>query len=101
MKYANQIAKETIDKLAAMADADPVRFKQPHHQVGPFVPRDDTEFWCYKCWVNQLETAEKGYNLDPFFANMDLHFDLPEGFVPESSLSVRSRHCPLGRSPSV
>lgn len=88
MKYANQIAKETIDKLAAMADADPVRFKEPHHQKGPFVPRDDTEFWCYKCWVNQLETAEKGYDLEPFFANMDLHFDLPEGFVPESSLSV-------------
>ena len=88
MKYANQVAQATIDNLTRMAAEDPVRFCEPHHQKGPFVPRADSDYWGYKCWVNQLEVAERGYELEQYFANQDLHFDLPKGFQAKRQFSM-------------
>jgi len=44
--------------------------------------------WAYRCWVQQLEKAEKGSNLEEYFRRQDLRFCLPEGFHPEERLTV-------------
>lgn len=41
--------------------------------------------WAYKCWVSQIEAAEKGSGIEDYFACQDLNFKIPEGFVEEDS----------------
>mgnify|MGYP006922417740 CR=1 FL=1 len=36
--------------------------------------------WAYRCWVRQLERAEKGSGIEDYFAQQDLSFRLPQGF---------------------
>lgn len=44
--------------------------------------------WAYKCWVHQLEAAEKGSGIEAYFAGQSLDFSLPENFVPKASLTM-------------
>jgi poly-gamma-glutamate synthesis protein (capsule biosynthesis protein) len=44
--------------------------------------------WAYKCWIKQMETAEKGSGIERYFAEQKLDFSPPGGFVPEHSLRV-------------
>ena len=36
--------------------------------------------WAYRCWVHQLEAAEKGSGIEKYFAGQALDFRLPQGF---------------------
>ncbi len=44
--------------------------------------------WAYKCWVKQLEVAEKGSGIEEHFRKQDLAFTLPEDFQPEATVSM-------------
>lgn len=88
MKYASQPPKESIEALIRWAEEHPEESTYPHPAQGRFGSRREPEFWCYKCWVKQFEIAEKDSGLEEFFAKQDLHFPLPEGFVPEKTVSM-------------
>jgi poly-gamma-glutamate synthesis protein (capsule biosynthesis protein) len=67
------------------------RFHYPQPVKGKYnVAGDKMEMliWAYKCWVRQMEVAEKGSGIERYFAEQTLKFAPPDGFVPEKSLRV-------------
>lgn len=42
--------------------------------------------WAYKCWIKQIEVAEKNSGLEDYFSNQNLKFNLPDGFIEEKSI---------------
>lgn len=50
-------------------------FHYPHAEEGPYrvfgngASEIDSLLWAYKCWIHQMEKAERGYGLEEFFAN--------------------------------
>lgn len=44
--------------------------------------------WAYKCWVNQLERAEKHSGIESFFAGQRLRFGFPDTFQEQSRISM-------------
>jgi poly-gamma-glutamate synthesis protein (capsule biosynthesis protein) len=44
--------------------------------------------WAYRCWVRQLERAEKHSGIEAYFAGQELGFSLPPGWETECRMSV-------------
>ena len=88
MKYASQIPQESIEALRKEAEKNPDYFCHPHPAKGRYNVREEPEFWCYKCWVQALETAEIGSGLEHFFSAQNLRFAPPDGFRKETSASM-------------
>ena len=71
-------------------------FHYPHAEEGPYrvfgngASKIDSLLWAYKCWIHQMEKAERGYGLEQFFAGQDLSFPLPEGFQEQSRYTLAS-----------
>ena len=71
-------------------------FHYPHAEEGPYrvfgngASEIDSLLWAYKCWIHQMEKAERGYGLEQFFAGQDLSFPLPEGFQEQSRYTLAS-----------
>lgn len=71
-------------------------FHYPHAEKGAYkvfgngASEIDSLLWAYKCWIRQMEKAEKGSGIEEFFRNQKLDFQLPEGFLPDKSYTLAS-----------
>lgn len=89
MKYKTTKAGIALAKVASVVMWNQFRYPQPvrgRYQVA--TNKLEKLKWAYRCWVRQLEVAEKGSGLEDHFRNQDLNFTLPDGFQPESRLTV-------------
>lgn len=48
---------------------------------------EDKLWWGYKCYIRQVERAQKGKGIEEHFEKQNLAFDLPEGFMEEGSVT--------------
>lgn len=48
---------------------------------------EDKLWWGYKCYIRQVEQAQKGRGIEEHFARQDLAFSLPEGFAENGSVT--------------
>lgn len=89
MKYETTKAGIVLAKAASVLMWNQFRYPQPvkgRYQVA--TNRLEKLKWAYRCWVRQLEVAEKGSGLETYFRNQNLQFTLPEDFRPEARLTV-------------
>ena len=89
MKYKTTKAGIVLAKAASVLMWNQFRYPQPvkgRYQVA--TNRLEKLKWAYRCWVRQLEVAEKGSGLETYFRNQNLQFTLPEDFRPEARLTV-------------
>lgn len=81
MKYKTSKKAIFLAKAASVVMWNQFRYPQPvkgRYQVA--TNKLEKLKWAYRCWVNQLERAEKGSGIEDYFAGQDLNFSLPQGF---------------------
>lgn len=44
--------------------------------------------WAYRCWVKQIEVAEKNSGIEAYFKKQDLNFKLPPGFERMNKITI-------------
>lgn len=84
MKYKTTKLGIALAKVGSIVMWNQFRYPQPikgRYQVA--TNKLEKLKWAYRCWVRQLETAEKGSGLESYFARQDLKFSLPEDFKEE------------------
>ena len=89
MKYKTSRAGIALAKLLSVFMWNQFRYPQPikgRYQAA--TSKLEKLKWAYRCWVRQLETAEKGSGLEDYFRRQNLSFTLPEGFREENRLTV-------------
>ena len=83
MKYKTTKAGIVLAKAASVLMWNQFRYPQPvkgRYQVA--TNRLEKLKWAYRCWVRQLEVAEKGSGLETYFRNQNLQFTLPRTSGP-------------------
>lgn len=89
MKYKVSKAAIAAAKIASVLMWNEFRYPQPvKGRYDVATNKKEKLKWAYRCWVHQLEVAEKGSGIEAYFAQQDLTFHLPEGFAPECRLTV-------------
>lgn len=81
MKYKTSKKAILLAKAASVLMWNQFRYPQPvkgRYQVA--TNKLEKVKWAYRCWVHQLERAEKGSGIEDHFAQQDLSFRLPQGF---------------------
>lgn len=81
MKYKTSKKAILLAKAASVVMWNQFRYPQPvkgRYQVA--TDKLEKLKWAYRCWVRQLERAEKGSGIEDYFAQQDLSFRLPQGF---------------------
>lgn len=89
MKYKTTKLGIALAKAASVVMWNQFHYPQPvkgRYQVA--TNKLEKLKWAYRCWVHQLERAEKGSGLEEYFAGQDLSFSLPEGFQATTQLTV-------------
>ena len=89
MKYKTTKLGIALAKAASVVMWNQFHYPQPvkgRYQVA--TNKLEKLKWAYRCWVQQLERAEKGSGLEEYFSRQDLSFSLPEGFRPQAQLTV-------------
>ena len=89
MKYKTSKAVIAAAKLASVVIWNEFRYPQPvKGRYDVAVNKKEKLKWAYRCWVHQLETAEKGSGIEEYFASQELDFSLPRGFVTEREMTM-------------
>ena len=89
MKYKTSKAVIAAAKLASVVMWNEFRYPQPvKGRYDVAVNKKEKLKWAYRCWVHQLETAEKGSGIEEYFASQELDFSLPRGFVTEREMTM-------------
>ena len=89
MKYKTSKAVIAAAKLASVVMWNEFRYPQPvKGRYDVAVNKKEKLKWAYRCWVHQLETAEKGSGIEEYFASQELDFSLPRGFVTEREMTI-------------
>lgn len=81
MKYRTSKGAIFLAKAASVVMWNQFRYPQPvkgRYQVA--TDKLEKLKWAYRCWVHQLERAEKGSGIERYFAGQDLNFCLPRWF---------------------
>ena len=81
MKYKTSKGAIFLAKAASVVMWNQFRYPQPvkgRYQVA--TDKLEKLKWAYRCWVHQLERAEKGAGIEDYFADQDLCFRPPQGF---------------------
>lgn len=89
MKYKTTKVGIALAKAASVVMWNQFRYPQPvkgRYQVA--TNKLEKLKWAYRCWVRQLEVAERGSGLEEYFRSQDLRFVVPEGFRPKARLTV-------------
>lgn len=75
-------------RLLGVIKGDKYRYSQPVQ--GDFADLQPGEFdwWKYKYYIRQIERAEKGKNIEEFFAKQNFGFSLPKDFVPQGIFTM-------------
>ena len=89
MKYKTSKAVIAAAKAASVVMWNEFRYPQPvkgRYDVAG--NKKEKLKWAYRCWVHQLEIAEKGSGIEEHLASQNLDFSLPEGFTVEREMTV-------------
>ena len=89
MKYTSWKWAIALAKVASVVMWNEFRYPQPikgRYQVA--TNKLEKLKWAYRCWVHQLERAEKDSGIEDYFAQQDLSFRLPQGFQETQRLTV-------------
>ena len=79
MKYKTSKGAIFLAKAASVVMWNQFRYPQPvkgRYQVA--TDKLEKLKWAYRCWVHQLERAEKGAGIEDYFADQDLCFRPPQ-----------------------
>lgn len=89
MKYKTSKNAIRLAKIASIFMWREFRYPQPEKgRYNVALNKKEKLKWAYRCWVRQLEVAEKGSGIEAYFAGQDLTFTVPEKFEEASRLSV-------------
>lgn len=89
MKYKTSKAVIAAARLASVVMWNEFRYPQPvKGRYDVATNKKEKLKWAYRCWVRQLEVAEKGSGIEAYFAGQDLSFPLPQDFQEESRLTL-------------
>ena len=89
MKYKTSKTVIAAAKLASLVMWNEFHYPQPvKGRYDVAVNKKEKLKWAYRCWVHQLETAERGSGIEEYFAVQELDFSLPGDFAAEREMTV-------------
>lgn len=75
-------------RLLGVLKGDKYRYSQTVQGDFNDLKPGEFDWWKYKYYIRQIERAEKGKHIEEFFAEQNLDFSLPEGFVPNGTFTM-------------
>ena len=89
MKYKTSKPIQWLARAASVVMWDQFRYPQPVKDVYDVADNTFEKLkWAYRCWVHQLETAEKHSGIEAYFSEHRMEFSLPEDFQVQTEISL-------------
>lgn len=79
-----------ILKCIGFIMGDKYKHSQEYEDNFKYMDTAEKLWWGYKCVIRQPELAEKGKNIEEYFAKQNLEFKAPQSFIKESSLVLNA-----------
>ena len=89
MKYKTSKPIQWLARAASVVMWDQFRYPQPVKDVYDVADNTFEKLkWAYRCWVHQLETAEKYSGIEAYFSEHRMEFSLPEDFQVQTEIAL-------------
>lgn len=93
-------AIKTVLRLVGLFNCRKYKYSQEYEDNFKYMDWKEKLWWGYKFFIRQPELGEKGKNIEDYFANQELNYTVPDGFIKKSSV-VLTAAGDLNASPHI
>lgn len=89
MKYKTSKPIQWLARAASVVMWNQFRYPQPVKDVYDVADNTFEKLkWAYRCWIHQLERAEKDSGIEDYFSGQKMEFTLPEDFQVQEEVTM-------------